>query len=161
MAGDRSVTVSRVIPADADSVWRVLDDTGRYAEWVPQTLEVTRSEGEAVVGATYDERNAVFGPIKGKSRWRVAERDPGRYSRHDGEGLPLVKNVSIEFRTEPAGASTEVISTLRYDTTLGPVGSVLDKLAHGQTVRAQEEALANLERLVTAEAAVPEGQAVR
>ena len=148
MVGKKTVTVSRVIPAAPDEIWRVLDDTSRYAEWVPQTLEVTRNDGEAVVGATYDERNTVFGPIKGNSRWRVVERDEGRYSLHEGEGLPLVANVSIEFRTQPAGESTEVTSTLRYDTTLGPIGAVLDKAAHGQTVAAQEQALANLERIV-------------
>jgi uncharacterized protein YndB with AHSA1/START domain len=148
MAGKRSVTVSRVIPVSQQEIWRVLDDTSRYAEWVPQTLEVTRNDGEAVVDATYEERNQVFGPIKGRSRWRVVERDPGRYSRHDGEGLPLVTNVSIEFRTEAAGESTEVTSTLRYDTTLGPIGALLDRAAHGQTVAAQEKALANLEELV-------------
>ena len=153
MAASKSVTVSRVIPAPSERVWEVLDDTSRYAEWVPQTLEVTRNDGQAVVGATYDERNEVFGPIKGESHWRVVERDPGRFSRHDGEGLPLVKNLSIEFRTEPAGESTEVTSTLRYDTTLGPVGALIDKLAHGQTVAAQERALANLEELVATQVA--------
>ena len=107
----------------------------------------------ASLGATYDERNRVVGPIKGSSHWRVVERDPGRYSLHEGEGLPLVSNVSIEFRTEPAGESTEVTSTLRYDTTLGPVGGLIDKAAHGQTVAAQEEALANLEALVKSEVA--------
>ena len=153
MAGRKSVTVSRVIPAPSEQIWRVLDDTSRYAEWVPQTLEVTHNDGEAVVGATYDERNAVVGPIKGSSHWRVVERDPGRYSLHEGDGLPLVSNISIEFRTEAAGESTEVTSTLRYDPTLGPLGVLIDKLAHGQTVAAQEKALANLEDLVTREAA--------
>ena len=148
MAGKKSVTVSRVIPAPRDEIWRVLDDTSRYAEWVPQTVEVTRNDGEAVVGATYDERNEVFGPIKGSSRWRVVERDEGRYSLHEGEGLPMVKNLSVEFRTEAAGESTEVTSTLRYDTTLGPLGALIDKLAHGQTVAAQKQALANLEGIV-------------
>ena len=153
MAGKKSVTVSRVIPAPSDQIWRVLDDTSRYAEWVPQTLEVTRNDGEAVVGATYDERNRVVGPIKGNSRWRVVERDPGRYSLHEGEGLPLVKNLTLEMRTEAAGESTEVTSTLRYDPTLGPLGALIDKVAHGQTVAAQERALANLEELVRSEAA--------
>ena len=150
MAGSKAITVSRVIPAPPDEIWRVLDDTSRYAEWVPQTLAVTRNDGEAVVGATYDERNTVFGPIKGNSRWRVTERDEGRYSLHEGEGLPLVDNVSIEFRTQAAGDSTEVTSTLRYDTTLGPIGALLDRAAHGQTVAAQEKALANLEQVVKA-----------
>jgi carbon monoxide dehydrogenase subunit G len=152
MAGKRSVTVSRVIPASQEEIWQVLDDTSRYAEWVPQTLEVTRNDGEAVVGATYEERNQVVGPIKGSSKWKVVERDKGRYSRHDGEGLPLVANVSIEFTTAAAGESTEVTSTLRYDTTLGPVGALIDKAAHGQTVAAQEKALANLEQLVKTKA---------
>ena len=153
MAGSKSVTVSRVIPAPSERIWEVLDDTSRYAEWVPQTVEVTRNDGEAVVGATYDERNTVVGPIKGNSRWRVVERDPGRYSLHEGEGLPLVTNLSIEFRTEPAGESTEVVSTLRYDPTLGPLGALIDKAAHGQTVAAQEQALANLEQVVTSQVA--------
>jgi uncharacterized protein YndB with AHSA1/START domain len=153
MAGKRSVVVSRVIPAPNEQIWRVLDDTSRYAEWVPQTLEVTRSDGEAVVGATYDERNRVVGPITGSSRWRVVERDRGRHSLHEGEGLPLVDNISIEFRTEPAGESTEITSTLRYDTTLGPIGALIDKLVHSQTTAAQEQGLANLEELVLSESA--------
>lgn len=161
MAASRSVTATRVIAAPAEDLWRILDDTSRYAEWVPQTIEVTRNDGEAVVGATYDERNVVFGPIKGTSRWRVTERDPGRHSLHEGEGLPLVKNVSIEFTTQAAGESTEVTSTLRYEPTLGPVGALIDRLAHGQTQGAQEKALANLEQLVRTSAAAPEGQAVR
>jgi uncharacterized protein YndB with AHSA1/START domain len=153
MAASKSVTVSRVISAPAERIWEVLDDTSRYAEWVPQTIEVTRNDGEAVVGATYDERNKVVGPIKGSSRWRVVERDPGRYSLHEGEGLPLVTNISIEFRTEAAGESTEVTSTLRYDPTLGPLGALIDKAAHGQTVAAQEQALANLEQVVARQTA--------
>ena len=68
-----------------------------------------------------------------------------------------MKNVSIEFSTQPAGESTEVTSTLRYDTTLGPVGALIDQLAHGQTVAAQEEALANLEALMRT--AVPQAAA--
>ncbi len=83
----------------------------------------------------------------------MVERDPGRSSLHEGEGLPLVDNISIEFRTEPAGESTELISTLRYDTTLGPLGALIDKLVHGQTTAAQEKALENLEQLVLSESA--------
>jgi uncharacterized protein YndB with AHSA1/START domain len=157
MAGEKAVTVSRVIAAPAEDIWKILDDTSRYAEWVEQTTEVTSNDGEAVVDATYEERNTVFGPIKGSSRWRVVERDPGRYSRHDGEGLPLVKNVSIEFTTQAAGESTEVTVTLRYDTTLGPLGALIDRAAHGQTVAAQEKSLANLEELVRRE--VPQAAA--
>ena len=152
MAGKKSIVVSRVIPAPPERVWKVLDDTSRYAEWVPQTLAVTRNDGEAVVGATYDERNEVFGPIKGNSHWRVVAREEGS-SLHEGEGLPLVKNLSIEFRTQPAGEATEVTLTLRYDSTLGPVGALLDKAARGKVVAQQEEALANLEEMVTSQVA--------
>ena len=150
MAGSKSVVVSRVIPAPQDAIWKVLNDTRRYAEWVPQTLEVTHSDGEGVVGATYHERNQVFGPIKGNSRWRVTEARP-QHSLHEGEGLPLVKNVSIQFDSQSAGEATEVTLTLRYDTTLGPLGALIDKAAHSQTVAAQEKALANLETLVISE----------
>src|SRR5688500_5455707 len=133
MAGKRSVTVSRVIRAPSEQIWRGVGATGRYAAGGPPTREGSRTAGAAARGGTYDERNRVVGPISGSSRWRVVERDPGRYSLHEGEGLPLVSNISIEMRTEPAGESTEVISTLRYDTTLGPIGALIDKVAHGQT----------------------------
>lgn len=160
MAGKKSVTVSRVIPASQEDIWGILNDTRRYAEWIPQTIEVTQSGGQGVEGATYHERNQVFGPIKGDSRWRVVESTP-QHSLHEGEGLPLVKNLSIAFDTQPAGESTEVTLTLRYDSTLGPIGALIDKAAHGQTVAAQEKALENLEALVVREsAAAREGQAV-
>jgi uncharacterized protein YndB with AHSA1/START domain len=148
MAGSKSITVSRVIPAPPEEIWKVLDDTARYADWVALTLAVTRTDGEAAVGATYEERNKVVGPITGSSRWRVVEHDRGRSSLHEGEGLPLVRNVSVEFRTEPAGEATEVTLTLRYDTTLGPLGALIDRVAHGQTVAAQERTLANLGQVV-------------
>lgn len=48
--------------------WRPLSNTGRYAEWVGGTLEVTRTDGPARTGSTYYEVNPILGPWRANSR---------------------------------------------------------------------------------------------
>lgn len=154
MAAEQSIVTSAVIPAAQEDVWKIVNDTSRYAEWVEATLEVTRSDGEGVVGATYDERNKVAGPLKGSSRWRVVACEPMRRTLHEGEGLPLVSNLSIETLLEPAGESCEVTLRLRYDTTLGPLGSLINSFSKGQVEAEQRKSLDNLAALVEREVGV-------
>ena len=44
------VTGYAVVPAPLDKVWELVCDTGRYAEWVEGTDEVTRTDGPAAPG---------------------------------------------------------------------------------------------------------------
>ena len=45
-------------------------DTSRYADWVAGTDAVTRTDGPARQGSTYDEVNPILGPWKAKSSGR-------------------------------------------------------------------------------------------
>jgi uncharacterized protein YndB with AHSA1/START domain len=72
------VSATTPVAAPPERAWEALCDTARYAEWVEGTLEVTRTDGPAAPGSTYDEINPVLGPWKATTRWTVTEFDPPR-----------------------------------------------------------------------------------
>ena len=65
------VTASAVVPASQERVFELLSDTARYSEWVTGTNAVTRTDGPAREGSTYDEVNPILGPWKASTTWRV------------------------------------------------------------------------------------------
>jgi uncharacterized protein YndB with AHSA1/START domain len=135
MGAERSATASAVVRAPQQRVWDLLCDTTRYADYVVATHEVTRTDGPARIGSTYDERNKFIGPIKASSRWEVVEFDAPSRQVHRGEGLPIVDGIWIEMETAPQGDdATEVTFTLRYKPGLGPLGDVLNTIAFGRMV---------------------------
>ena len=74
------VTASAIVAASADDVFALLSDTARYSEWVTGTNAVTRTDGPAAEGSTYDEINPILGPWKAKTHWRVVEHEAPRRS---------------------------------------------------------------------------------
>ena len=58
------IEVSATVPVAAppERAWELLCDTSRYADWVEGTDEVTRTDGPASPGSTYDEVNPIMGP---------------------------------------------------------------------------------------------------
>jgi uncharacterized protein YndB with AHSA1/START domain len=145
MAAERGIVASTTVPAPPEKVFELISDTTRYAEWAENTLEVVRTDGPARPGSTYDERNVVFGPVKSSSRWTVVEHDPPRRSVHRGEGIALAKSASIEFELAPAGDSTELTLTFRYEPAFGPIGAAIDTLVARRSLEASiRRSLANL-----------------
>ena len=67
------VTASAMVPAPPDQVFGLISETDRYSEWVTGTDAVTRTDGPAREGSTYDEVNPILGPWKAKTHWRVVE----------------------------------------------------------------------------------------
>ena len=86
-------------------MWELLCDTSRYAEWVEATAEVTRTDGPAAPGSTYDELNPILGPWKARTSWTVAEFEPGRRQLHTSTDLPLLRrcDVIMEHRARGRG----------------------------------------------------------
>lgn len=151
----RTLTSSVVVDAPLDAVWDLVSDTRRYAEYVEATLAVTRSDGMAHVGATYDERNKFIGPFKVSSHWRVTEFDPPRRQVHEADRWPLVDGLRIGFECEPADDGTRVTQWLEYAPKLGPLGSVLDGAMRGQVQRDLDRTTANFKALAERELHTP------
>jgi carbon monoxide dehydrogenase subunit G len=143
------VTASAFVPAPPERVWELLSDTGRYAEWVAGTDQVTRTDGPAREGSTYDEVNPIIGPWKAKTRWRVTEFEPPLRQIHMGEGLPLSSEFAVVMEAEHEADGTRVKLTLRGTPALGPIGSAFAALMRGQVDRDNRrsvEAFAELAR---------------
>lgn len=117
------VTASADLPAPPERVWEVLSDTASYAEWIEGTDEVTRTDGPAAPGSTYDEVNPIAGPIKAKTHWTVTEYEAPRRQVHESGDIMLTKLFTVTMEVEPAGAGSRASITLRGEPSLGPFGS--------------------------------------
>ena len=142
-----SVTASALAPAPPERVWELLCDTTRYAEWVEGTAEVTRTDGPAAPGSTYDELNPILGPWKARTSWRVEEFEPGRRQLHTSPDLPLLRRCDVIMEIAPEGEATRVTLTLRGETA-GLVGAAFGRVMKPLAARDNRKTVANLAALV-------------
>lgn len=129
------VTASAIVPARPEDVFTLLSDTARYSEWVTGTDAVTRTDGPAREGSTYDEVNPVLGPWRAKTHWRVVEHEEPRRSLHSTGDIPLSSHFEVVMEVAPEGDASRVTMTLRGQPALGPVGAVFARLMRGQVDR--------------------------
>jgi uncharacterized protein YndB with AHSA1/START domain len=143
-----TVSASRVLAAGPERVWELIGDTRRYAEWVVGTDAVTRTDGPADSGSTYDEANTILGPWKARTAWRVVEFDPPRRQVHASGDVPLSRRFEVVMELAPEGAGTRFTLTLRAAPSR--VGTVLGRLMRASVARNNRRTVANLARLVEA-----------
>ena len=129
------VTASAVVPAPAERVFELLSDTARYPEWVTGTDAVTRTDGPAQEGSTYDEVNPILGPWKASTHWRVVEHQPPRRSRHTTGDIPLSSHFEVVMEVASEQDVSEVTMTLRGEPSLGPIGALFARFMQGQVDR--------------------------
>ena len=124
----RTDIVSEIrIDAAPQRVWDLIGSTERYAEWVVNTLAVTRVDSPvADAGVTYDERNRVMGPWTARSSWRVRSADPPRHTIHEGSGIPLAQDLRLEITLAPDGDGTLYRHAISYAPALGALGRLID-----------------------------------
>jgi carbon monoxide dehydrogenase subunit G len=147
-----SVSANAAVSAPPERVWQLLCDTSRYVEWVAGTDEVTRTDGPAERGSTYDEVNPILGPWKAKTRWTVIEFEAPRRQVHRSEGLPLTSSFDVVMEVAPVGDSaSEVTITLRGTSSGGPLGSVFTRLMTGQIKRDNEKTVRQFAELAARE----------
>jgi uncharacterized protein YndB with AHSA1/START domain len=147
------VTASAVVPAPAERVFELLSDTARYPEWVTGTNAVTRTDGPAREGSTYDEVNPILGPWKASTHWVVVEHRPPRISRHTTTDIPLSSRFEVVMEVASEGDASEVTVTLRGDPSLGPVGAVFARFMQGQVDRDNRRSVEAFAELATRELA--------
>jgi carbon monoxide dehydrogenase subunit G len=145
------VTASAVVPASSEDVFELLSDTARYPEWVTGTDAVTRTDGPASEGSTYDEINPILGPWKASTHWRVVEHEVPRRSVHSSADLPLSSSFEVVMEVAPEGDASRVTITLRGKPAMGPVGAVFARVMQGQVDRDNRRSVEALAELVTRE----------
>jgi carbon monoxide dehydrogenase subunit G len=155
-----SVTSSTHVPAPPEAVWELISDTTRYAEWVEGTDAVTRTDGPAWEGSTYDEANTLLGPWKARSSWRIVEYTPHRRQVHTSTDVPLARRFDVVMELEPQAEGTLFVVTLNVEPALGPIGALMARLMRGAAETENRRTVANLADLVSREqrgiAAIPD-----
>jgi carbon monoxide dehydrogenase subunit G len=147
------VTASAVVPASQERVFELLCDTARYSEWVTGTNAVTRTDGPAREGSSYDEVNPVLGPWKASTTWRVVEHEPPRRTVHTTGDIPLSSRFDVVMEVAPEGDASEVTVTLRGEPAFGPIGGLFARLMQGQVERDNRRSVEAFAELATRELA--------
>jgi carbon monoxide dehydrogenase subunit G len=145
------VTASAVVPAPPESVFGLLCDTERYPEWVTGTNAVTRTDGPASEGSTYDEVNPILGPWKASTRWRVVSHEPPRRTVHRTGDIPLSSSFEVVMEVAPEGDASRVTITLRGEPAVGPLGATFARLMQGQVDRDNRRTVEAFAELATRE----------
>jgi carbon monoxide dehydrogenase subunit G len=143
------VTATREIAAAAGEVWVVLCDTEHYAEWVPGTQAVTRTDGAAADGVTYDEVTPILGPWKAHSHWRVTEFEDGRRMVHTSDDIPLARDFHVVMEVLPTDTGSRVTISLDAAERFGPLGWLFARAMTPRVRKDNEESLVNLEKRLT------------
>ena len=145
-----------MIEAPVDAVWEFASDTSRYPEWIAGTLEVTRTDGPARLRSTYDEVNAIVGPLRGSSHWTVIEYDPPRRQVHRDESIPFARFFDAVIETSEAGPGRTAFTLgIRGESRLGPVGALVMRLLGRSLAEANRRNAARFRELVEREAQAP------
>jgi hypothetical protein len=119
------VTASVAVTATPAETWELTSDTSRYAEWVVGTAAVTRTDGPARQGSTYDGTNPIMGPWRAKTHWTVVEFDALRRQIHRSQDGPFASEVLVTSDVAPPGDGGEVTLMLRLTPSLGVLAAGL------------------------------------
>jgi carbon monoxide dehydrogenase subunit G len=149
------VSATAAVSAEPERVWELLCDTSRYAEWVAGTDEVTRTDGPAREGSTYDEVNPILGPWKASTQWRVVEHEPPWRTVHRTGDIPLSREFEVVMEVAGEGDASEVTITLRGEPAYGPLGVIFASLMKGQVDRDNRRTVESFAELAARELATP------
>jgi carbon monoxide dehydrogenase subunit G len=149
------VTASAIVAAPPERVFELVSDTARYSEWVTGTDAVTRTDGPAREGSTYDEVNPILGPWRAKTHWRVVEHEPPRRTRHETGDIPLSSRFEVVMEVTPEGDGSRFTIKLRGEPAMGPLGSAFATLMRGQVERDNRRTVEAFAELATRELGAP------
>jgi uncharacterized protein YndB with AHSA1/START domain len=153
------VTASAIVPTSPERIFELLSDTERYPEWVTGTDAVTRTDGPAREGSTYDEVNPILGPWRAKTHWRVVEHEAPRRTRHETGDIPLSSSFEVVMEVAPEGDGSSVTITLRGEPSMGPLGAGFAALMRGQVDRDNRRSVEAFAELATRELGAQQARA--
>ena len=144
------VRSSIVIAAAPETVWAVVMDPRRFAEWVSIHRDVRGiSEGPPREGARMEQVLHLRGADI-RVRWLLVKCTAPLYARWEGRG-PARSIAHIEYRLAVAGAGTRFDYQNRFDAPLGAIGALASRTVMGQVPqREADRSLAALRTLIEA-----------
>ena len=143
-----TVRSSVVIAAPAETVWAVVMDARRFAEWVTIHRAVHGiSAGPPREGSQMDQILHLRGADI-RVRWLLVECDPPSYARWEGRG-PARSHAQIEYRLTALDEGTRFDYQNDFQPPLGPVGAFASRTLMGQIPqREADRSLAALRALI-------------
>jgi uncharacterized protein YndB with AHSA1/START domain len=156
MSRTYEVETTAEIAAPINKVWDIINDTGRYAEWVDIVDEVIDHHGPARPGLTYSENYRVLGPIRTRTVWTVREVEPQHWRLDSGTGLAPLKNFVVYFKFDEVSgkpSTTAFTYGVRYQIGLGPLGKVIQPLLASNLRKGFDASIRNLRKLALDSAA--------
>jgi uncharacterized protein YndB with AHSA1/START domain len=142
------VRSSVVIAAPAASVWEVVMDPRRFAEWVTIHREVRSiSDGPPREGARMEQILHLRGADI-RVRWLLVECHPPSRARWEGRG-PARSQAHIEYRLTAIAEGTRFDYQNEFQPPLGALGAFASRTVMGQTPqREADRSLAALRALI-------------
>lgn len=104
-----SVTVSRTVPADPDTVWAIISDPDRLAALSPETTRTEWVDGQRGLGARFKGHNRV-GWVRWTTVATVTTYEPGR--AFGFETSPPSRS-RWRYELEPVDGGTRVTESMR------------------------------------------------
>jgi carbon monoxide dehydrogenase subunit G len=136
--------VSTTVAAPIAAVWALVRRMDRYDEWIESTTELLRTDGEARLGAGFEERSRISGLWMATIRWTVTVCEPGRRLVFGGSGVAVLTGFGFAIDVEPLGEATEVTLTLWYTPRFGPLGTFLDVVTRSNVTNDQKRSIRTL-----------------
>jgi hypothetical protein len=123
----------------------------RYPEWVAGAAAVSRTDGPASKGSTYDLVEPIVGPWRARTWWTVLEFDPPGRQVHRSEDVPFASEFLVITEIAPSGDGSEVTYTLRAQPSLGVLGGSILKALESKTAKDNERSVRTLAELASRE----------
>ena len=147
MAREHREFAATAVDAPVGEVWDLLCATERYDAWIESTTEVLATDGDARLGASFEERSRISGLWMATIRWTVTEFEPERRLAFEGTGVAVVTGLGFSVDLAPVDHATEVTLTLWYTPRFGPLGSFLELVTRSNVRNDQKRTVRTLASL--------------
>lgn len=144
MAREHREFATTTVAAPAGTVWDLLCALDRYGEWLESTTELLATDGEARLGAIFEERSRISGVWMATIRWTVTEFEPLRRLAFEGTGVAVVTGLGFAVDLEAVGPATELTLSLWYRPRFGPLGTFLDWVTRSNVTNDQKRSVRTL-----------------
>ena len=143
---------SITIEAPQRTVWKFINDPGRFPDWVASIHEmVDLPKGRFKEGAVFQERGEP-GPFKGYTIWRVTELKSPYYQVLKGVQGVMLFVVIRELGPVNGSTSFKQTVDMRFHTIMRPLEWLLAGNMRRKGQSLLDETLANAKRLIEADA---------